>query len=259
MSKFAMPVSLYMSVPVHSIGPDERLDAVRKRIKQLGISCLGVTDGDGRLVGVISRTDLIRRGRVQTGTRPGDSLLSLPPGPVGQVMNKDVATVSPNDPVSRAAQVICERRVHRVFAVQDARPMGVLSTRDIMRALQEKRVNQPISRFMSSPVFTVRATEPISLATARLEQAHVSGLVVLDGKWPVGLFTQRDALVARHLPRETPVESVMNPALIGLNPDTPLHRAIEQAAALNARRILAVNNGKLEGILTGIDHARAAA
>jgi predicted transcriptional regulator len=149
--------------------------------------------------------------------------------------------------------------VHRVFVVKDGRVRGVLSTRDIMRALKEKRVNVPISLFMSSPVFTVRATEPISLATARLEQAQISGLVVLDGKWPVGLFTQRDALAARHLPRETHVETAMNPALIALNADTPLYRAIEQAAALNARRILALNNGKLEGILTGIDLARAAA
>jgi len=258
-SKLAAPVRLYMSAPVHAAAPDDNLDVVLGRIRDLRLSCLGVVDGDERLLGVISHTDLVRLGQVQTGTRPGDALLSLPPGPVSRVMKSDVATVAPDDSISHAATIITRRRVHRVFVVEDGRATGVLSTRDIMRALMEKRVTQPISRFMSSPVFTIRAAEPISLATARLDQAQISGLVVLDGRWPVGLFTLRDALAARHLSRETPVEMAMSAALIALNDDTPLHRAIEQATALRVRRILALHDRKLEGILTGIDLARAAA
>ena len=78
-----------------------------------------------------------------------------------------------------------------------------------------------------------------------------------DG-WPVGVFTQREALEARHQARKTPVDEVMNPAMLSLEADTPLHRAAAQAEALRVRRVIVVRNRQIEGILTGVDFARAA-
>jgi hypothetical protein len=46
----------------------------------------------------------------------------------------------------------------------------------------------------------------------RLEKAHVIGRVVVEDDWPVGLFTQREALDARDRERNTPVEEVMSAA-----------------------------------------------
>jgi CBS domain-containing protein len=112
---------------------------------------------------------------------------------------------------------------------------------------------------MSSPAFTVRASEPISLATDRLEKAHISGLIVVDGEWPVGFFSQREALAARDLPRSTPVEEGMTSAMLALEADTPLHRAAAQAAELRVRRVIAVRSRNIEGILSGLDFARSAA
>ena len=50
----------------------------------------------------------------------------------------------------------------------------------------------------------------------------------------------------------------MNPAMLSLEADTPLHRAAAQAEALRVRRVIVVNNRQIEGILTGVDFARAA-
>ena len=50
----------------------------------------------------------------------------------------------------------------------------------------------------------------------------------------------------------------MSAAMLALPVDTPLHRAAAQAADLNVRRIVAMSGGKMEGILSGIDFARAA-
>jgi CBS domain-containing protein len=86
----------------------------------------------------------------------------------------------------------------------------------------------------------------------------VSGLAVLDDGWPVGVFTQEEALEARDQPRDTPVETAMNPAMLALEAETPLHRAAAQAEALRVRRIIVVRGTRLEGILSGLDFARAA-
>ena len=104
---------------------------------------------------------------------------------------------------------------------------------------------------------TVRASEPISLATDRLERANISGLIVVDDGWPVGLFSQREALEARDCPRDTRVDEAMRSAMLALDVETPLYRAAAQAAELQVRRIIAMKHRSIEGILTGIDLARS--
>jgi predicted transcriptional regulator len=173
-------------------------------------------------------------------------------------MTDEVVTVGPDDPVSLAAKHMVDGRLHRVYVEASRKLVGVLSTNDVMLAIRDKRVNKPISDWMSSPVFTVRAQEPVSLATERLEKARVQGLVVVDDGWPVGVFTQREALEARHRPRSTPLDEVMNPAMLSLEADTPLYRAAAQAEALRVRRVIVVSNHQIKGILTGVDFARAA-
>jgi CBS domain-containing protein len=259
MTQFAMPVSLYMSSPVHFVRPHDTLVHAQRKLREYSVSCLAVVDDDEELVGVVSMTDLLHIGRMQAGVREGAALLVLPSRPVEKVMTQDVITVSPDDPLARAARLMLDRRIHRVFVEESGEARGVVSTRDIMRAIREKRVNKPLSAFMSSPVFTVRSIEPISLATDRLKKAKVTGLVVVEDDWPVGVFTQNEALEARHMHHTTPVEQAMSHALLCLESDIPLHRAAAQAAEMEVRRIVAVKGRTMEGILTGIDLARAAA
>jgi CBS domain-containing protein len=258
LSALSVPVAQYMGSPVHSIGIGESLDAAHALLGGLGISSLAVVDDDGSLAGVISLTDLLHVGRHQAGSSPKAALLTLPNKPVADHMTREVATVAPDESIGVAAAKMVKGHFHRVFVQQDGRPVGVLSTVDIMLAIRDRRTATPISRWMSSPAFTVRASEPISLATDRLERAHISGLVVVDGGWPVGVFSQREALEARDLPRDTRVEDAMSSAMLALDVDTPLHRAAAQAAELRVRRIIAVRHRTIEGILTGIDLARSA-
>lgn len=258
MSSFGVPVTQYMSSPVHAIGVGEPLEAAQALLTGLAVSSLAVVEEDGNLGGVISMTDLIRVGRVQAGSSTKAALLTLPNKPVRKHMTKHVVTVPPQASIREAASEMVAGHLHRVFVVDGQRPVGVLSTKDIMLAIRDQRTQEPISRWMSSPAFTVRASEPIALATDRLERAHISGLVVVDNGWPIGVYSQREALEARDLPRDTHVDDAMSSAMLALDVDTALHRAAAQAAALRVRRIIAVRNRNIEGILTGIDLARAA-
>ena len=259
MPSFQVPVGLYMTSPVHTVGPDDDLREAQRRLDGLSISSLAVVEGEDALVGVISITDLIRVGRRQAGSRGKAALLTLPEMPVSRRMSTEVVKFSPKDSIALAAKQMVKGRLHRVFVEESGRLAGVLSTKDVMLAIRDKRVRSPISEWMSSPVFTIRADEPVSLAVERLERAHVTGVVVVEDDWPVGLFTQREALEASERERHTPVEEVMTASLLALDVDTQLHRAAAQAAATQVRRVIAVRGRKMEGILTGIDFARAAA
>jgi predicted transcriptional regulator len=254
-----MPVELYMTSPVHTVGPDDDLREAQRLLDGMSISSLAVVTGDGELMGVISRTDLIRVGRRQAGSRGKAALLTLPEMPVSRRMSTEVVKLHPKDSVAIAAKRMVKGRLHRVFVEESGKLTGVLSTKDVMLAIRDKRVKTPMSEWMSSPVFTIRADEPVSLATERLVKARVTGLVVVEDDWPVGSFAQREALEAHDRERNTPVEEVMNAALLALDVDTQLHRAAAQAAATRVWMVIAVRGRRMEGVLTGIDFARVAA
>jgi predicted transcriptional regulator len=176
-----------------------------------------------------------------------------------EAMTTEPAALQADAPLSDVAKLMLERRIHRILIEEDGETIGIVTSRDLMRAIREKKLNHPLSRYMSAPLFTVRATEPVSLATERLEKAGVTGLVVVDDEYPVGVFTQFEALDARDVRRETAVEEVMNVAILLLRSDMPIYRAAAQAAAMEVRRIVAMEYSKAVGIVTGFDFARVVA
>lgn len=256
MPNFAFPVTEFMSAPVVTVSSTDELNQAQGLIENHRISALAVVDDSGALIGTLSRTDLLRVGRIQAGAARKAHLLTLPHQAVSEIMTPDPQTVPQDEALGFAARLMVEHRVHRIFVLQDERLLGVVSTKDLMRAVANKRVNHPIAQYASSPVFTIRSHEPISMATERLERAKVSGLVVVDDRWPVGVFTQREALASKDFPRDTPTEAAMNPALLCLDHETRIFRAAEQALAMGARRVVAVEGSTVKGILTGLDFAK---
>lgn len=267
MSHFVMPVSLYMSETIVTMPETATLCDIDETLGRFGISSVPIVDDAGSCTGILSRTDLLRIGRVEAkrGARTG-ALLDLPNICAKEVVKASPVTVLPDTPVAEAAKLLVKHHIHRVF-VRDAastdaeRPTltGVFSTKEVLAAIRDKRLATPVSEFMVHPVFTIPHLESVSTATDRLRNAHVSGLVVVDeDESPIGVFTQVEALEARELPPETQVEEVMNYAMLCLDIRTPLYRAAGQALATRARRVLAVHDRRVRGILTGIDFARAA-
>lgn len=256
MANFHVPASDYMSSPLMTIRASSFIDHAHRQLQQLRVSALPVVDDEDRVVGVISRTDVLNVGRSEAGRRPDARLLAFPARPISDFMTPDPITVIPDTPLAEVGKIMLKERIHRVFVGEGDEALGVVTTRDLMRAIREKRVNHPLSRYMSSPIFTIRTQEPVSMATDRLEKAKVTGVVVVDGEWPVGVFTQVEALAARELPRDTAVEDVMNPAILVLDQDTPVYRAAAQAGAMEVRRVVAMEDGRPSGIVTGLDFAR---
>jgi CBS domain-containing protein len=253
-----MPLELYMSSPVFTIRSDESLERCHDRLRKHRISSLPVMDDAEKLIGVISRTDLLRVGRYRGGSQPDAVLLDLPNQTVADAMTAGAIALGLNDSIAAASRRMVDARVHRVYVTERAAIIGVFSTHDIMLALRDHRVSAPIEKFMSRPVVTIDHQEPISRAAERLEQAGITGLVVVEGDWPVGLFRQVEALRSRDLPPSTVVDDVMDPAMICLRDDTPMHRAAAHATAVRARRIVACKDRMMSGILTGLDFALAA-
>jgi CBS domain-containing protein len=252
-------VADYMVSSVISVGLDTPLTEIAQIFERQRISAVPVLDPRGSIVGVISRTDLLRVGlRVARSRREGEAL-TVPTRAAGEVMSQGVIVVEPGTPLTRAAATMVERELHRLFVVDGGRLVGVLSTLDLTAAVRDAEIPEPISSVMASPVQVIASHAPLRIALTRLQQEHVSGLVVIQDDWPVGMFTQVEALASDHLPRESPVEAVLDTALFCLPINTRLHRAAAQAFSLEARRIIACTNREVVGIVTGTDFARVIA
>jgi len=88
--------------------------------KSLG--CLGVVDGRGRLVGVITDGDLRRN--------MGDGLLARP---CADIMNRRPRTVGPELLASAALEMMNAAKITALFVVEAARPVGVVHVHDLLR------------------------------------------------------------------------------------------------------------------------------
>jgi CBS domain-containing protein len=252
MANFEMPVTEYMTSPVESIRIGQSLVAANALFSEQGVSALGVVNDAGELKGVVSRTDILHVAIFTHG-----ETFRVPDRPVEEIMKSPALQLSPQAPVAEAAKLMLKEHVHRIFVTSDGKPEGVISTRDLMRAVREKRIKTPISEIASGSVVKVRADEAIALAVDRLELSNKHGLVVVEEHFPVGIFDQACALDSRRLPPGTAIESAMNVRILILPAGMSIGRAAEQALGMNVRRILIEDDRGVTGIVGGLDFARA--
>jgi CBS domain-containing protein len=252
MANFEMPVTEYMTSPVETVRIGESLVAANELFAGQGVSALGVVNDDGVLKGVISRTDILHAAVYTHG-----ETFRVPDRPVEELMKSPALAVTPDASVADAAKLILKNRVHRVFVTRDGWPEGVLSTRDLMRAVREKRLKTPIAEIASGSVVKVRADDPIALAVDRLDLSNKHGLIVVEGDFPIGVFDQACALESRRLPPNTAVEHAMDVRILILPREIGIGRAAEQALSMNVRRILIEDDRGATAIVGGLDFARA--
>jgi len=242
------PVRDYMSKGLVVARMETPLDEVRRTLEERDISAVPVLDHAGKLRGIVSMSDLLHGPR---GEGAPDAM------PVASdVMESEVITIDDAAPLSDAATRMLTKQIHRLVVLREGTPVGILSTRDTARAVLAAKIEKPLREQMSAPVLTVDLGESIHSAIGRLAAAGVRGLVVLDGRSPVGVFTQLEAVKARALTPELqrmPVEEVMSYETICLDVSTPLYRVAGHMVQMRVRRVLAVEHRELRGILSGFD------
>jgi CBS domain-containing protein len=115
---------------------------------QKGISGLPVVDGSGRLVGILTEGDLLRR--AETGTerrRPRWMEFLLGPGrladeyththgrKVQEIMTVEPATVTEGTPLEEIVHLMEKRQIKRVPVVRDRQLVGIVSRANLLHAL----------------------------------------------------------------------------------------------------------------------------
>jgi CBS domain-containing protein len=260
MTQAPLLVSTFMTSPVLSVGPDTPIDAAYQLLASRRISSVPVIDGDGKALGVLSLTDLLRIGRLQPASLAGIQAIDLPAEPARDHMHAGVISVRPDAPVTAAAKLMVDNHVHRVYVEEEGKVVGVFSIEEVFVAVRRLHLERPLGEVMTKPVITLPVTATIAEATARLDRVGVTGIAIIDDfNHPVGAFTQVEALASRELSPDTKVEVVMNYGILYQHVRSPLYRAAAHAHEVRARRVLVLEDGELVGVVTGLDFARVLA
>jgi CBS domain-containing protein len=138
-----------MTSDVVSVGPDSTVREVADLLLARAISAVPVIDG-GKLVGIVSEGDLMRRAEIGTAAETHRSWwLRLFGGSaalatdyvkahaehIRDVMTRNVIAVAEETPLADVAAVLEANRIKRVPVVRDGRLVGIVSRANLIRAL----------------------------------------------------------------------------------------------------------------------------
>jgi CBS domain-containing protein len=131
-----------------TVPPDTPLEAVAAIMAERHISGLPVVEPDGRLVGLVTDGDLMRRLSAQE-EKPASFFAALLGATADQamayarahgrrvrdVMSTNLATVAEDATVEEVAHILETKRIRRVPVLRDGRLVGVVSRADLLRAV----------------------------------------------------------------------------------------------------------------------------
>ena len=141
-----------MVTNVITVGLDACLQDVAHLLLTNRISAVPVVDSDGKVVGIVSEGDLMRRAEAGTGRRRSWwlSLLTGKEGlaaqyvkehsrKVADVMTRDVITATPDTPLQDIANILEKNSIKRVPIIEDGKMVGLVSRANLLQALASLR------------------------------------------------------------------------------------------------------------------------
>ena len=133
---------------VVTIGPNESVALAARLMTENDVSALPVVDTNGRLVGIISEADLLRREEIDTATRRPWWLETMTPAAtlaaefakshgkrVADLMSENVISVGEDASLNEIAAILERNRIKRVPIVRGNELVGIVSRANLIQAL----------------------------------------------------------------------------------------------------------------------------
>jgi CBS domain-containing protein len=115
---------------------------------------------------------------------------------VQQMMSSPVVHVEPDDNVADALRAMIDRDIGAVVVVDDGRPVGVFTERDVSRRILDdpQLMVRTVGDVMSTPVVSVAPTDEVVFRFALMTGKGIRRLPVVEGDRLIGIITERDLL-----------------------------------------------------------------
>jgi CBS domain-containing protein len=139
-----------MQTKLVTVRPDMTINEAGRLLERAGVSGAPVVGTRRKLLGVLSRADLLRRhqatpAEIPAFYRDGDALALVKivdaPGKalVAEVMTPAVLSAEERTPVKDLARFMLAKRVHRVVIVRNGALRGIVTTMDMLKVVAGTR------------------------------------------------------------------------------------------------------------------------
>jgi CBS domain-containing protein len=185
-----------MTQHVISIGADASIVEAAQMMLRYHISGLPVVDASGKLVGIVSEGDFIRRAEIGTETRR-DRWLRFLVGTgriaadfvrshgrkVGEIMTPNPLTVTEDAPLDRIARIMETGNVKRLPVMRGDRLVGIVTRSDFLATVADlaSTAQGPSADDERIQNEVAAAIAPAAWRPWRLKVAARNGIVSLDG------------------------------------------------------------------------------
>ncbi len=148
-----------MNRDVLTVNADLSIQGLADFLFQNSISGAPVVSANGKLVGAVSVTDILRHETVpekgvQFNNRhdyyvhkaddrfshqdlDGLHFTDEAPVTVEDIMASRILVVGENEPVQQVADTMIRNRIHRVFVTRNDKPIGIISTADMLKVIRD--------------------------------------------------------------------------------------------------------------------------
>jgi CBS domain-containing protein len=143
-----------MTKEVLTVTPETSIADLSKILENRQIGGVPVVEKGGRLVGVITQSDLVERARdlelppainildfhfyLQIPSHLLQRVEKMLGTTVGDCMTSDPVTVAPDTPVSRIAALMAKQKVHTIPVLKGGAIVGVIGKMDLVRAMAQE-------------------------------------------------------------------------------------------------------------------------
>jgi CBS domain-containing protein len=144
-----------MTTSVVTVSPETDMAEAVKLMLDRQISGVPVVDDTGRLIGILTEGDLMRRAELVTGRQSwwinpisspeqeAKAYVKAHGLKVKDVMTKEVVTITEQEPLDRIAMVFEERGIKRTPVMRGGKVVGIVSRANLLRSLAVKKINDP--------------------------------------------------------------------------------------------------------------------
>lgn len=123
---------------------------------------------------------------------------------IREVMTSRVRTARPDQTLEEVWRMLVDERCHHIPIVDEGRPVGIISTRDLVRVAKKHGAtklsagaygSETAAEVMTRRLETIYADEPVEAAIDRIGVGEFHALVVLDDEENLaGIVTNHDLL-----------------------------------------------------------------
>ena len=119
-----------MQKGVMTVSPELSVTDLEEFLTIEEISGVPVTGPGGQIMGIVSKTDIVR---TLSETAHQRSELLQPDLTAGDIMTKETVTVSPDEDVREVAQRMIDGHLHRVIVTSSEDVLGIITTFDLLK------------------------------------------------------------------------------------------------------------------------------